>query len=38
LRWVCNGSICSSADLEEPLPDALVHDDEGVLRVRLVLV
>lgn len=38
LRWVCNRSICSSADLEEPLSDALVHDDEGVLRVRLVLV
>ena len=37
LGRVSDGSIRARADLEEPLSDALVHDDEGVLRARLIL-
>lgn len=38
LRRVSDRCIGPSTYLEEPLPDPLVHDDEGVLRVLLVLV
>ena len=37
LGRVSDGSVRARADLEEPLSHALVHDDEGVLRARLLL-